>query len=71
MSDWYSRAREEDGRTDDEVMSEVAYKRDALQQPAASTISRAVWLWFTDAAWHKAVTQTRMLMRQYRVRRGA
>lgn len=27
MTDWYSRAREEDGRTDEEVMSEVEYKR--------------------------------------------
>lgn len=29
MSDWYSRAREADGRTDDEVMSEVKLREDA------------------------------------------
>lgn len=28
MTDWYSRAREDDGRTDDEIMSEIMYDRD-------------------------------------------
>lgn len=29
MSDWYSRLREEDGRTDEEVMAGIDYARDA------------------------------------------
>jgi len=27
MTDWYSRAREDDGRTDDEIMGEIEYRK--------------------------------------------